>query len=255
MSAMVSPGLRRDVQGDGEVADFVRFPDQRVACPALRGDANFFGRPRRRSRCAARPSPSVARQRAFDRERNADRFADDAERGRVEAQQFDVRQALRTADRHRKHGHAGHAEPDRRPRRAGRPRSSRRPRAARRRLSRANFSGASVSGAAKSVPLPATGCENGCTTTLNRSRQAVATFRLCVTAAIASWRVVGRTGGRVRRRPRRAWSCWPKRRRARRSRASRRNGTFRPIPVDSAARRRSPGSAAAVLPGRRSTAR
>ena len=102
--------MLRHVERESEVAGLLGLPGQRVGRAALRRDANFLrhlvavgGAERDRRR-------SAAGQRAFDREWNAHRLAGDAEGRGVEAQQLDIRQPLRAADRHGEHGNAGHAE-------------------------------------------------------------------------------------------------------------------------------------------------
>ena len=173
----------------------------------------------------------AAGQRALDRERNADRFADDAERRRVEAQQLDVGQALRAADRHGKHRHARHPQPDGRfdrrvavvPIAVGD--AERRPRA--RQFSRRR--GTAARRGRCRGPAPAR--RTAASTTSNRSRSGCQ-VPLRVSEAIACLARDGGGWSASRRRRRRGSSCWPRRRRARRSTASRWDGTPRPIPAD-----------------------
>ncbi len=123
------------------------FQTSAVGRAALRGDADFF------RHFVAVGRVELHRRRSYSRGSvlsivNGMRtdLAGDAERRGVEAQQLDIRQPLRAADRHGEHRHVRHAAAERPLRPAARPRSSRRRRPARSPAATAIFSSAAASG-------------------------------------------------------------------------------------------------------------
>ena len=103
----------RHVERQREIADRLRLPRDPLAGPSHRGDADLlrdlftvgsFQHDRRRI---------LARQRAIDREWNSHRLTRDAKRRRVEAQEFNIRQPIRTPDRHCKDGNPFESQPRR----------------------------------------------------------------------------------------------------------------------------------------------
>ena len=120
-------GLLGNVERDGEVAALFGLPDDRLARAALRRDADFLGHfvAVRSARNTTVVTYSRGSELSIVNGIRTD-LPSDAERRRVEAQQFDVRQALRAADRDGEDGHVRQSAAARPPRRAARLRSSRR---------------------------------------------------------------------------------------------------------------------------------